>query len=445
MAQADAGYVRAAGAGAWTEVLYGGDAGAFINSLVAALPASGGEIIIGPSSAQYRFTGGLGSISKPVQVICAPGANFQPPAAGGGAVGGMLRFTSGGAGSTWTGGQFNEASPYLMTTPRIMIDVQNGAHDVHLRDVVFSIVNTVASTQSCRAVNVAGSSADSVVTGFVMDGCRFRCNSTREATSNTGTDHLGWACIEMEHVTHAKVRGCTFWGGATPQPSSTGNIRALLIWKDVLFSHFTGNSGCGLLGLSDEQISGTDVIDAGASGLIEISNATSEGHHSTISDNNFEVVTGYSFIRQIGGNYGSIDNNHFGRIQMTDAVVRLLSSGSGLSDATAIIGNKWHNVSAPSQIRNGGYAVRVSGQQNVIIDGSHFTLVNKQGAYERVPLRVDNGCRDVVIGSTQIGFNQTATNQFAPFTYIIWEGPDAYSNTKLLFPTNFAKTPFIRT
>ena len=159
----------------------------------------------------------------------------------------------------------------------------------------------------------------------------------------------------------------------------------------------------------------------------------------------FEVVTGYSFIRQIGGNYGSIDNNHFGRIQMTDAVVRLLSSGSGLSDATAIVGNKWHNVSAPSQIRNGGYAVRVSGQQNVIIDGSHFTLVNKQGAYERVPLRVDYGCRDVVIGSTQIGFNQTATNQFAPFTYIIWEGPDAYSNTKLLFPTNFAKTPFIRT
>lgn len=442
MTQLDAGYVRAAGAGAWTEVAYAGNAGNFINALIAALPAEGGEIIIGPASAQYRFTGTLASVSKPVQILCAPGAVFEPPAAAGGGVGGCLRFTSGGAGSLWRGGRFSEISPYSLSTPRVLIDVQDGAHDVHLEDIEFNLVNTVASTQSNALVKAAGGSSSSLLSGFQMSRCRFRCNSTREATSYSGSSILGWTAVRLENALQAKVTDCTFWGGATPN-LNTGNIRCIVSMADSEFCTFARNTGRGLLGLSDEQVSGADVIDAGASGLVEVTNSSLEGHHSMFEGNNFEVCTAYSFYRQVGGNYGSVKNNHFGRMSMIDSVVRLASNGLGLADGTAIVGNTWHNISGPSQIRNCGYAVRVTGQKNVFIDSSHFMLVNKQGAFERVPIRVDNGCRDIVIGSTQIGFNTTATNIFAPFTYIIWEGTDAYANTKLLFPTNFSRTPFV--
>jgi hypothetical protein len=222
--------------------------------------------------------------------MCAPGAVFAPPTAGGGAVGGCLRFTSGGAGSIWKGGTFSELSGYALDQARILIDVQDGAHDVHLEDVAFNLVNTVATGQSCALVQVAGASSSSLLSGFQMARCRVRANSTREATSHSSGSILGWTAVRLQNALQAKVEGNTFWGGSTPN-LSTGNLRCIYSALDSEFCSFRNNTGRGLLGLSDEQISGTDVIDAGASGLVEITNTSLEGHHSKFEGNNFEVCT----------------------------------------------------------------------------------------------------------------------------------------------------------
>lgn len=440
MTQADTAYVRAAGAGAWTEVAYAADAGAFINAAVAALPATGGEIIFGPASSTYRFTGAIGSISKPCQIVCAAGANWSFPTAGGGAITAGMRFTSSGAGSKWQGGTFEDQSGYAINSSRTIIDIQNGAHDVHLAEIQFLIANTVAAGVACNVIKVEGTSASSMVSGTRIKDCRFACNATREALASAG-----WTLMRLVNSIHAKVTGNSIHA-ATPQTSSTGVIRAVLTAQDMMFWEFSGNTAYGLLGLSDEHLSGGSATGLGtACGLVEFTAPTTEGGHGKFSNNYFEVITGYNLIMLQGGAYGVFENNVFGRAAMVDSVMRLMAGTSNVKgDGTSIQGNRWHNVNcAVTTQRHGGYCVRLSDQKAVLLDSSHFTLMNRQGGFDRIPIRVDNTCENIVIGSTAMGFNMTSTNIFPPFSPIIWEGTPAYQETRMLFPIHFPRTPFV--
>jgi len=443
MAQQNIAYYRAAGVGAWAELAYtpGNDFGAFWNSLMGLLPTTGGEVILGPSSTVYRVASSLPAINKPVRVICAPGAVIQMTTSGGGNLFGAMRVTSAGAGTEWIGGRFEDASNYAMNVERNLFDIQAGAHDVHLRDVEFSIANLVAAGQECNAIKVTGTSGTAMVSGALIDGCRFLCDATREATVGTDTEPIGWTCIRMEYAVHAKVRNCTFTHDSPENITSAAptNIRGILAMHDSLFCSFTGNSGYGLIGLADEHYSGATITGSGTEcGLVTVAASTTEGHHFHYSDNFFEVMTGWDFVRLIGGAYGSVHSNTFGRMSAVGSVVRLANATQNIGQATSIQGNRWHNISGPSTLRNTGYCVWMTNQANILLDSSHFTLLNKQGDFNRIPIRVDNGCRDIVIGSVQAGFNNTS-----PFSYVVWEGPDAMSGTKLLFPTLFPEKPFV--